>query len=143
MKAKRDAPSMVYPEAVWGPEQRQELFQTESTSATVDEGAVANPDTAPFTYRGKSYGSFDGFWHSLMYPEDSHDPRASYPGVQWKFKRSQVEKMTTADAHQAGALAKANMEKMKIDWITFEGRKRDPEEMRTQLRDDAQLHVGR
>lgn len=127
-------PSLVYPQTWWSPVERKEAANWEVlpqdakpgeviVSKRNELGVLSNFAATPFSYRGKTYASVEGFWQSLLYPEDSHDPRATYPGVRWKFKRSQVEKMTGFDAKNAGKLAKENMKLMNIDWVTFEGRK--------------------
>lgn len=127
-------PAHVYPHTWWTPVDRTdaahwEILPQDAKSGEVivskrnELGLLSNFAATPFTYKGKTYASIEGFWQSLLYPEDSHDPRATYPGVRWKFKRSQVEKMTGFEAKDAGKLAKENMRTMDIDWVTFEGRK--------------------
>src|SRR5947207_2341344 len=43
-------------------------------------GLLSNFAPTPFTFRGKSYASLEGFWQMMKYPEDEHDPRATFPG---------------------------------------------------------------
>lgn len=135
MKKKEMEPTgLVYPQSWWTPIERSDAAHWEVlpqdakpgeviVSKRNELGLLSNFAATPVTYRGKTYASVEGFWQSLLYPEDSHDPRATYPGVRWEFRRSQVEKMTGFDAKNAGKLAKENMKKMNIDWVTFEGRK--------------------
>ena len=86
-------------------------------------GLLSNFAATPFTYRGKRYASVEGFWQTMLYPEDASDERAKFPGLQWKYKRDDVANMTAFEAKSAGDLAEANMKKMGIEWVTFEGEK--------------------
>lgn len=85
-------------------------------------GLLSNFAATPFTFRGKRYASLEGFWQMMKYPEGADDPRAKFPGLEWKFKRDEVAQLTSFDAKKAGDLASANMRKMGIDWVTFEGK---------------------
>ena len=85
-------------------------------------GLLSNFAPTPFTYRGHRYASLEGFWQMMLYPESASDPRARYPGLEWKYSRAQVAAMTSFEAKKAGDLAEANMRKMNIDWVSFEGR---------------------
>ena len=58
----------------------------------------------------------------MKYPEGPDDPRAKFPGLEWKYKREEVAQMTSFEAKSAGDLASRNMSKMGIDWVTFEGK---------------------
>ncbi len=86
-------------------------------------GLLSNFAATPFSYRGKTYASLEGFWQAMLYPEDAKDPRARSPGVEWKYTRAEVEQMVAFEAKAAGGLASANMKKMGIDWVSFEGRR--------------------
>jgi hypothetical protein len=86
-------------------------------------GLLSNFAPTPFTLRGRSYASLEGFWQMMLYPENEHDPRAQHPGLEWPYTRDQVAQMTSFDAKRAGDLAEANMRKMGIDWVSFEGRR--------------------
>lgn len=86
-------------------------------------GILSNFAATPFTYRGKRYASLEGFWQMMLYPEGPRDPRARFPGIEWKYTRSQVAQMTAFEAKAAGSLAEANMQRMGIGWCTFEGRR--------------------
>jgi predicted NAD-dependent protein-ADP-ribosyltransferase YbiA (DUF1768 family) len=85
-------------------------------------GILSNFAATPFEYRGKRYASVEGFWQMMKYPEGPDDPRAKSPGVEWKYTRDQVAQLTGFEAKRAGDLGSANMKKMKIDWVTFEGK---------------------
>lgn len=84
-------------------------------------GLLSNFAATPFLFRGKRYASLEGFWQAMLYPENAKDPRATFPGMQWKYTRSQVEQMSGFEAKGAGDLASENMKTMKIDWVSFEG----------------------
>jgi predicted NAD-dependent protein-ADP-ribosyltransferase YbiA (DUF1768 family) len=86
-------------------------------------GILSNFAATPFTLRGKRYASVEGFWQMMLFPEAPGDPRASFAGIEWKHTREQVAQMTAFEAKNAGALAEENMKKMKIDWVTFEGKR--------------------
>lgn len=86
-------------------------------------GLLSNFAPTPFTFHGARYASLEGFWQMMLYPENAHDPRAKYPGLEWKYTREQVAAMTSFDAKHAGDLAEANMKTMNITWASFEGRR--------------------
>ena len=86
-------------------------------------GLLSNFTPTPFTYRKKRYASLEGFWQMMLYPEGPQDPRAMFPGIEWKFSRAQVMGMTAFEAKAAGDLAEANMKRMGITWVSFEGRR--------------------
>jgi predicted NAD-dependent protein-ADP-ribosyltransferase YbiA (DUF1768 family) len=84
-------------------------------------GLLSNFAATPFEYRGQRYASIEGFWQMMKYPEGADDPRARFPGIQWKHTRDEVAQMTAFEAKRAGDLASQNMKTMGIDWVTFEG----------------------
>jgi predicted NAD-dependent protein-ADP-ribosyltransferase YbiA (DUF1768 family) len=86
-------------------------------------GLLSNFAPTPFTFRDKHYASLEGFWQMMLYPEGKDDPRAKAPNLEWKFTREQVAQMTSFEAKSAGDLAEANMNKMGINWVTFEGQR--------------------
>jgi predicted NAD-dependent protein-ADP-ribosyltransferase YbiA (DUF1768 family) len=83
-------------------------------------GVLSNLAPTPFTFRGKRYASLEGFWQAMKFPEDADDPRAK---AEWKFTRDQVAGMSGFDAKYAGDAASANMKKLGIAWVSFEGRR--------------------
>ena len=85
-------------------------------------GLLSNFAATPFTFHGKKYASLEGFWQMMKFPEDADDPRAKFPGLEWKFTREEVAQLTGFDARGAGDLANANMKKMDITWVSFEGK---------------------
>ena len=88
-------------------------------------GLLSNFAAAPFELDGARYASLEGFWQMMMYPEGADDPRALFPGLEWKYTRAQVAAMTAFDAKAAGDLAWDNMKKMGINWVTYRGRRMD------------------
>jgi predicted NAD-dependent protein-ADP-ribosyltransferase YbiA (DUF1768 family) len=89
-------------------------------------GLLSNFAPTPFTFHGRYYASLEGFWQMMKYPENTNDARATFPGLEWKLTRDQVSQLTAFDAKHAGSAADANMKKMGITWITFEGRRMEP-----------------
>jgi predicted NAD-dependent protein-ADP-ribosyltransferase YbiA (DUF1768 family) len=85
-------------------------------------GILSNFAPTPFVFHGKRYASLEGFWQMMKYPEGPDDPRAKFPGLEWKYTREQVAQMVAFEANRAGSLASANMERMKISWVSFEGK---------------------
>lgn len=85
-------------------------------------GLLSNFAATPFTFHGQHYASLEGFWQMMKYPEDDHDPRATFPGLNWNFTREQVAQMSGFEAKRAGDLGSANMKRMDITWVTFEGK---------------------
>ena len=83
-------------------------------------GLLSNFAPTPFIFHGKRYASLEGFWQMMKYPEGPDDSRAKFPGLEWKYTRDQVAQMVSFEANHAGALASANMDKMKITWVSFE-----------------------
>lgn len=86
-------------------------------------GLLSNFAATPFTYRGKRYASLEGFWQMMLYPEGPNDPRARFPGIEWKHTRDEVAQMTAFEAKSAGTLAEENMKRMRITWASFEGKR--------------------
>jgi len=84
-------------------------------------GLLSNFASTPFVFRGKHYASLEGFWQMMLYPEGKDDLRTRAPGLEWKYTREQVAKMTSFEAKSAGTLAEENMKRMGITWVTFEG----------------------
>jgi HEAT repeat protein len=88
-------------------------------------GLLSNFAPTPFVFHGRSYASLEGFWQMMLYPEGDDDPRAKYPGLEWKYTREEVTRMTSFEAKRAGDLAEENMRRMGIGWVSFEGRRFD------------------
>ena len=60
---------------------------------------------------------------AMKYPESQKDPRARFPGLEWRYTRAEVAQMVAFEANHAGALASDNMTKMGITWVSFEGKR--------------------
>ena len=86
-------------------------------------GILSNFAPTPFRLYGKRYASVEGFWQMMLYPEGPEDARAQFPGITWLHTREDVAQMTAFDAKNAGDLGDQNMEKMGIDWVTFDGKR--------------------
>lgn len=80
-------------------------------------GILSNFASTPFLYKGKTYGSIEGFWQATKYPEGPQDRRMGM--AKWPHTRREVEKMDGFAAKKAGDFASQVMEKNKIDWVTF------------------------
>ena len=128
------SPTCHYPAHWWAPVPREqaaswEILPQEAGPGEVivskrnELGLLSNFAHTPFVFHGRRYPSLEGFWQMMKYPEDPTDPRATFPGITWKYTRDQVARMIGFDAKAAGSLASANMRAMDIDWVTFEGRR--------------------
>jgi predicted NAD-dependent protein-ADP-ribosyltransferase YbiA (DUF1768 family) len=122
-----------YPAHWWAPVSKEgapgwEIFPQEAGPGEVilskrsELGLLSNFAATPFEFRGKRYASLEGFWQMMKYPEGPDDPRAKFPGLEWRYTREEVGQLTSFDAKRAGDLASANMKKMGIDWVTFDGK---------------------
>ncbi len=85
-------------------------------------GLLSNFAATPFEFRGKKYASIEGFWQMMKYPEGPEDEREKAENLEWKHTRDEVAEMTAWQAKRAGDAADANMKKLGIDWVTFEGK---------------------
>ncbi len=109
-----------------------EIFRQDAGSNEVilskrnELGLLSNFAPTPFTFHGKTYASLEGFWQMMKYPESTNDLRATFPELEWKLTREQVAQLTAFDAKHAGSAADANMKKMGITWVTFEGKRIEP-----------------
>ena len=129
-----DTSRAAYPAHWWAPAPKEgapewEILPQEAGPGEVilskrnELGLLSNFAPTPFTYRGRSYASLEGFWQMMLYPENEHDPRAKVQGLEWKHTRDQVAQMTSFEAKSAGTLAEENMRRMNIGWVSFEGRR--------------------
>lgn len=123
-----------YPAHWWTPVSKEgapswEIFPQEAGPGEVilskrnELGLLSNFAATPFNFKGKRYASVEGFWQMMKYPEGAKDPRAKFPGLEWKFTREQVGNMTGFEAKSAGTLADQNMKKMSITWVSFAGKR--------------------
>jgi len=129
-----DPPPATYPAHWWTPVPKEgapawEILPQEAGPGEVilskrnELGLLSNFAATPFVFHGKRYASLEGFWQMMKYPEGADDPRASFPGLIWKYTREQVAQLTSFEAKRAGTLAEENMKKMGITWVTFEGKR--------------------
>lgn len=86
-------------------------------------GLLSNFAHTPFEFRGKHYESLEGFWQMMKFPEGPDDERATFPGINWPHTREQVAQMVGHKAKSAGTAASENMKQMRINWVTFEGKR--------------------
>ncbi len=86
-------------------------------------GQFSNLGATPFALDGEFYGSVEGLWQGMKYPENKDDERFKDPSVIWPFTREQVMRLSGFEAKKAGDLANANMKKLGIKWITYKGEK--------------------
>lgn len=125
-----------YPAQWWAPVPTNgappwEIFPQEAKPGEVilskrnELGLLSNFAPTPFTYRGKRYASIEGFWQAMKFPEGPQDVRANFPRLEWPYTRAQVEQMSSFEAKRAGDIGSANMKKMGINWVTFEGHRID------------------
>jgi predicted NAD-dependent protein-ADP-ribosyltransferase YbiA (DUF1768 family) len=84
-------------------------------------GILSNFAATPIKFRGKVYKTIEALWQSMKYPESSADVRLSV--IKWPYSRAAVEQMGGFAAKKAGDAGSMAMKKLKIDWVTFEGRK--------------------
>ncbi|HUU85729.1 MAG TPA: NADAR family protein [Phycisphaerae bacterium] len=116
--------SVAREEAKWWEILPQEAGEGEVIVSKRNElGLLSNFAPTPFVFRGRRYPSLEGFWQMMKYPEGPADPRATFPGVNWKHTREEVSQMVAAEAKAAGDLGSENMRAMGIDWVTFDGRR--------------------
>lgn len=85
-------------------------------------GQFSNLGTAAFVLDGQAYGSVEGLWQGMKYPETKDDERIK-DGIEWPFSRQQVFAMSGFEAKHAGDVANANMKKLGIKWLTYLGQK--------------------
>ena len=90
-------------------------------------GILSNFAPTPFTYRGKSYASLEGFWQMMFFPEEKveekNDPRSQILLEEWGHTREQVTQLSAFEAKSAGDLGLRISKKLGIDWVSFEGKK--------------------
>jgi predicted NAD-dependent protein-ADP-ribosyltransferase YbiA (DUF1768 family) len=84
-------------------------------------GILSNFAKTPFTLKGKTFGSMEGYWQAMKFPESKNDPRFQW--ARWPLSRTQVESLAGFKAKRAGDFASQVMKKHKIPWVTYEGQK--------------------
>jgi len=112
---KKDAPEWeIFPQDA--------LLNEVILSKRTELGILSNFANTPFTYRGKTYASIEGFWQMLKFPELKNDERI-HQDTKWNYTREQVSSLSSFAAKAAGTEASQNMKTLGIDWVTFEGKK--------------------
>lgn len=86
-------------------------------------GQFSNLGSAGFVLDGDTYGSVEGLWQGMKYPESENDERLKDSSIVWPFTRAQVMAMKGFEAKHAGDLANQNMKKLGIKWLTYKGEK--------------------
>lgn len=84
-------------------------------------GILSNFAATPFFLDGKKYGSVEGFWQAVKYPEGSKDLR--FPMAQWPHSRREVELMVGFQAKRAGDFGSRVMKQKGFSWVSFAGKK--------------------
>lgn len=92
-------------------------------SKRTELGKFSNLQAIEFYFEGEHYGSVEGLWQALKYPENADDERSKSPDVAWPYTRAQVMKLSGFEAKKAGDAASANMKKLGIKWVTYKGKK--------------------
>lgn len=96
-------------------------------------GLLSNFAHTPFEFRGKKYQSVEGFWQMLFFPEAPQDLSSelsselrgtplNHAALEWPWTRKEVSQMLGHEAFAAGVVGFANMKRMGINYVTFEGR---------------------
>src|SRR5436189_3933157 len=80
---------------------RRKPGRARSSSPSANESNFA---PTAFTFRGRRYASLEGFWQMMLCPEGPDDPRATFPGLEWRHTRAEVAQMTSFPAKEAGTL---------------------------------------
>jgi predicted NAD-dependent protein-ADP-ribosyltransferase YbiA (DUF1768 family) len=92
-------------------------------SKRTELGQFSNLASTPFVYDQQNFGSIEGLWQMMKYPDpsDATDPRlaiSDYP-----FTRDEVKLMAMWDAKSAGDAANKIMKDNGINWISYQGKR--------------------
>lgn len=127
--------SSTYPTHWWKEVPADQLHSWEISPHTADIGKsvvlskrnelglLSNFAHTPFTFRGETYPSLEGFWQMMKFPEGPLDPRWNHDD--WTYTRAQVSQMIGHEAKKAGTYASNIMKELDINWVTFEGNSMD------------------
>jgi|SRR5579883_1493382 len=91
-------------------------------SKRTELGVFSNLGATPFELDGRRYGSVEGLWQSMYFPEGEDDPRSK---LGLGHTRAEVEAMSGFEAKKAGDDAKKALHAAGIDWISYGGRRFD------------------
>ncbi len=121
-----------FPASWWEPIPRESSASWEVLPQDAKEGEVilskrtelgifSNFGATPFTLDGLFFGSIEGLWQSLKYPDPSikEDLRHRIDG--WKYSRQEVALMVGREAKQAGNEANAIYRTYKLTQINWLG----------------------
>ncbi|MFN3454589.1 MAG: hypothetical protein ACK41T_06460 [Pseudobdellovibrio sp.] len=92
-------------------------------SKRTELGVFSNLADISFVLDDTRYKSLEGLWQGMKYPENAKDERFADSNVIWPYTREEVYMMSGFDAKKAGDIANANMKKLGIKWITYQGKK--------------------
>lgn len=92
-------------------------------SKRTELGVFSNLSEAHFELDGVHFASIEGLWQGMKYPEGPDDERLKDPSIIWPYTREQVYKLSGFASKAAGDAANANMKKLGIKWITYQGKK--------------------
>ena len=125
-----------YPDIWWQPVPASELKGWEIPPQAADRskgevilskrtelGQFSNLAATSFVMDGIKYASIEGLWQGMKYPENINDERLKDSTIIWPYTREQVYAMSDFESKKAGDLANANMKKLGIKWITYQGKK--------------------
>jgi predicted NAD-dependent protein-ADP-ribosyltransferase YbiA (DUF1768 family) len=93
-------------------------------SKRTELGVFSNLGATPFELDGRCYGSVEGLWQSLYFPENDEDPR--HKCGPFAHTRAEVEALSGFEAKRAGDDAKKRLHAAGIDWASYGGRRFDP-----------------
>ena len=122
-----------YPASWWEPFPRDQASSWEILPQDAKEGEVilskrrelgvfSNLGAARFEFDGGHYGSVEGLWQLMKYPDpmDLNDPRHE---IEYPYTRAQVAMMSMWESKEAGDLANDLMKEHDIKFISYKGRR--------------------
>lgn len=91
-------------------------------SKRTELGIFSNFAPTNFDLNKKTYASIEGFWQMMKYPDQllQNDPRVK---ERFPLTREQVANLAGFYAKDAGNAGSDVMEKLQINWVSFEGEK--------------------
>jgi len=91
-------------------------------SKRTELGLLSNFAATPLVIDSIMYPSLEGFWQMMKYPDSKikNDPRSQ---LNYTLNRRQVAQLTGFDAKRAGKQGSENMKLLKIDWVSYQGKK--------------------
>jgi len=96
-------------------------------SKRTELGAFSNLADFVIDFESVRYGSVEGLWQGMKYPEeDPRDPRRA--SGDWPFTRAQVLGLAGFEAKHAGDAANAINKELGIKWISYKGERFEPKD---------------